>query len=144
MVYKSTIGDETVLCAYPLVGTVVFGGFVVVYGMWFSMSCLRLVSLVINKGLRVRIYVLAITVMVALPLQTLLLGLSVLWTPDQAVYGGVVLMVFLSTLICTAVGQGFLVIRPITDSLAVGGCCRRLTWGEHSGPESRVQAVGGL
>ncbi|KAF5731286.1 hypothetical protein HS088_TW19G00893 [Tripterygium wilfordii] len=136
MVYRSRMGDETVLCTYPLAGTVVFGAFVVVYGMWFSTSCFRLVSLVINKALRVRIYVLAITVMVALPLQTVLLGLSVLWTPDQAVYDGVVLVIFLSTLICAAVGQGFLVIRPITDSLVAGGFCPWLIADEHSGPQS--------
>lgn len=76
--------------------------------------------MVINKALRVRIYGLASAVMVSVPAQIAFLGLSVVWDPDEAVYGVMSLLVFLSAFVCAVVGQGILVIRPIADSLAAG------------------------
>uniref|UniRef100_A0A803PPW3 Uncharacterized protein n=1 Tax=Cannabis sativa TaxID=3483 RepID=A0A803PPW3_CANSA len=91
-------GEKTVLCAYPLL------------------------------TLRLRIYGLALTVLISLPLQIVMLGLSVVWSPDQTAYGGVSLAVFLLTFFCAVVGEGILVIKPIADSLAVRGQQCFSTW----------------
>lgn len=68
--------------------------------------------------------------MIALPLQIIFLALSALWTPDDPAYSVVALVVFFSTFLCAAAGEGILVIVPIADSLAAGGdVCR---WGNDS------------
>lgn len=76
--------------------------------------------MVINKALRVRIYGLATAVLTSVPAQIAFLGLSVVWDPNEALYGVMAMLVFLSTFVCAMVGQGILVIRPIADSLAAG------------------------
>lgn len=98
-----------------------FGAFGFGYCLMFLFSSWKVVSLVINKALRFRIYALTLAVLISLPLQILLLGLSALWQPDQPAFGGVSLALFLSTFSCAVVGEGILVIKPITESLAVGG-----------------------
>ncbi|XVE64470.1 hypothetical protein DITRI_Ditri07aG0103400 [Diplodiscus trichospermus] len=114
-------GHKTVLCAYPLVSTILFGVFALVFTLSFLFSFWRVVSHVINKALRVRIFSLALTVLIGIPLQVLFMGLSVLWTPDKTSFDGVALLVFLSTFTCAVAGEGILVIKPIADSLAAGG-----------------------
>ncbi|XP_030467136.2 uncharacterized protein LOC115686085 [Syzygium oleosum] len=122
---KDESGNDTVLCTYPLMSIIVFGAFGVTFSLCFLLSCWKVMSLVINKGLRTRIYVLASAVLVSLPLEILLLGVSVMWMPDHAVYKGMVFGAFLCTLACTVAGEGILVIRPIIDALAAGGeCCQ--------------------
>lgn len=118
-------GKDTVLCAYPLLSTIVFGAFGLGYSLWFMLSCWKVVSMVINKALRVRIYGLALTVMISVPAQIVFLALSVLWKPEEPAYCLVALLVFLSAFACAVVGQGILVIRPIADSLAAGANFRR-------------------
>ncbi|PON71995.1 plasminogen activator inhibitor [Parasponia andersonii] len=123
-------GETTVLCAYPLLSTAAFGAFGLGFSAMFLVSAWRVASVVINKALRVRIYGLALTVLISLPVQIVMLGLSAAWTPDDDAYGGVSLAVFLSTLSCAVVGEGILVIKPIADSLAVRGqsCCPWDPW----------------
>lgn len=123
MVLTDGFGNETVLCAYPLLNSIVFAGFVAAYSAWFLFSCWRVLSLVINKGLRVRIYVLAAALLVALPVQVVALGLSVLWRPDNEVYGVISLVAFLGAFCCAATGEGVMVIKPISDALDAGGSC---------------------
>ncbi|KAL5177776.1 PH, RCC1 and FYVE domains-containing protein 1 [Glycine soja] len=65
VVLNDSYSFETVLCAYPFLSSVLFAVFGVAYSMWFLFSCWRILSLVISKGLRVRIYVLASIVLVA-------------------------------------------------------------------------------
>ncbi|XP_010539145.1 PREDICTED: uncharacterized protein LOC104813274 [Tarenaya hassleriana] len=108
---------ETVLCAFPLLGTMVFAVFGAVYSVVFVLSCWKLMSLVINKALRIRIYVLTMAVLVTLPVEIVFLGLSVLWKPERASSEISAFVAFLSMLICAVAGQDILVIRPITDSL---------------------------
>ncbi|KAF4349646.1 hypothetical protein F8388_019606 [Cannabis sativa] len=121
-------GEKTVLCAYPLLSTTAFGSFGLGFWVMFLVSAWRVVSVVINKALRLRIYGLALTVLISLPLQIVMLGLSVVWSPDQTAYGGVSLAVFLLTFFCAVVGEGILVIKPIADSLAVRGQQCFSTW----------------
>lgn len=123
VVLNDGYGFETVLCAYPFLSSVLFAVFGVAYSSWFLFSCWRVLLLVINKGLRVRIYVLASIVLVAIPLQIVSLGFSVLWSPHQEVYGVVSLVGFLAAFGCATAGEGILVIKPISDALDAGGNC---------------------
>ncbi|XWS48632.1 hypothetical protein CRYUN_Cryun13aG0093000 [Craigia yunnanensis] len=113
--------DKTILCAFPLLSTILFEVFGAVFSLSFLLSFWRVVSHVINKALRVRIFILALKVIIALPLQTLFMGLSVFWTPDKTAFDGAALFVFLSKFTCAVVGEGILVIKPIADSLTARG-----------------------
>ncbi|KAK6262552.1 hypothetical protein QUC31_008368 [Theobroma cacao] len=128
--------NTTVLCAYPLLSTILFGVFGAIFSLSFLLSFWRVVSHVINKALRVRIFALAFTVIITLALQILLMGLSVFWTPDKTAFDGVALLVFLSTFTCAVVVEGILVIKPIADSLAAGAgggeSCQGSRHGERS------------
>lgn len=125
VVLKDGFGNENVVCGYPLLSTIAFGSFCIAYCLCFLFSCWKAVSLAINKSLRVRIYVLAFSVLTSLAVQILSLGLSSFWSPEELAYGAVALVVFISTFLCAAMGEGMLVIRPIADALAAGGeCCR--------------------
>ena len=117
------------LCSYPLLSTLVFGSFGIAYSFLFLVSAGRVVSLVINKALRARINGLVFAVLVSLTAQILLLGLSVLFRPNEPAYDVVSLVVFLATFGCAVVGEGVLIIKPIADSLAVWGhCCPWDPW----------------
>lgn len=85
--------------------------------------------MVINKGLRMRIYVLAIAISMSLSTEIVFMGLSVLWRPENPSHAAAALVVFLSALSCAVAGEGMLVIRPIADALAAsgGGCYGQLS-----------------
>ncbi|KAK7353411.1 hypothetical protein VNO80_18858 [Phaseolus coccineus] len=123
IIFNDGYGFQTVLCAYPFLSSVAFAAFGVTYCTWLLFSCWRVLSLVINKGLRVRIYVLASIMLVALPIQIVSLGFSVLWSPHQEVYGIISLVGFLGAFCCATTGEGILVIKPISDALDAGGDC---------------------
>nr|DAD36130.1 TPA_asm: hypothetical protein HUJ06_006770 [Nelumbo nucifera] len=108
-----------VLCAYPLLGTIIFGIFGIVYVLSFLISCWRVVSLVINKRLRFRVYTLGIAVLFAVSMQVLLLGISESWQPNDPIFEGLTFGMFLSVLACAVVAECILVIRPIADALAL-------------------------
>ncbi|XP_011084746.1 uncharacterized protein LOC105166924 [Sesamum indicum] len=124
-------GAKTVLCVYPFFSCVIFGGFTIAYSMAFLLSCWRVMAFVINKGIRMRINILAATVMVALSVQVACLSLSWLWMPEEGAYGFVVLAMFLFVTGCMAVGEIILVLKPIKDALAADAeLQRRATTGE--------------
>lgn len=132
---KISGGDgQTVLCSYPLLSTILFGAFVIIYCFYFLFSCWTVLSLVINKKLRSRIYCLAVTVLSMLALQVFFLGLSALWPPEKPAFGVLELMIFLTMFTCTAVGEGIFIIIPITDSLAISEDCCRSHSGEQTWP----------
>ncbi|KAJ7959408.1 Plasminogen activator inhibitor [Quillaja saponaria] len=118
-VWKNGFGNQTVLCAYPLLNTIAFAIFGIGYIVWFLFSCWKVGSMVINKGLRYRLFGLIFSVVVSLPVQILCLGLSVLWNPDEMAYSTVAFVAFLSTFSCATVGEGILVIKPVADALDV-------------------------
>lgn len=121
VVFKNNFGVEIVMCTYPLISCILFGAFGVWYTLFFFLSCFKVVTLAINKGLRARIYSLAFVVMVMLPLEILFLVLSAFWRPEETIYGAFSFLVFFTTLVIAAVGEGIMIIRPIIDSLAAGG-----------------------
>ncbi|KAB2069704.1 hypothetical protein ERO13_A08G097800v2 [Gossypium hirsutum] len=110
--------DALVFCDYPLLSTILFGLFGVIFILSFLLSCWKVVSQVINKALKLRIFALALTILVGLPLQVLLMGMSAFWRPDKPTYNRIAVTVFLITFTFAAVGEGILVIKPIADSLA--------------------------
>lgn len=112
--------DQVLLCEYPLMSSIIFGAFGIWYLLGFSVSCFKVLNLVINKGLRLRMYALAFVVLLMLPTQILFMGLSVLWGPEEFLYASIAFLVFGTTLVIAAVGEGILVIKPIVDSLAAG------------------------
>ncbi|KAM7268248.1 hypothetical protein ACFE04_010414 [Oxalis oulophora] len=128
LVSIDNLGETTTFCAYPLISTMIFGVFGCLYCLSFMFSCGQVAYVVINKGLRIRTLVLAFVVLVTLPLQILFMGMSVMWSPESREHEGVVLIVFFCSLVRVAVGEGIVVIKPIADSLAVGGICCTV-WG---------------
>ncbi|KAK4766556.1 hypothetical protein SAY87_008198 [Trapa incisa] len=122
--FRDGFGNETVLCTNPLLGTIVFGAFTILYCLCFLLSCWKVISLVINKGLRARIYGLAVGVLIPLPVQVVLLVMSAFSEPGKPAFGGIKFGIFVAPLLCAAVSESILVFRPIADALsAVGDCC---------------------
>ncbi|KAL8519582.1 hypothetical protein ACS0TY_010499 [Phlomoides rotata] len=119
--YAGVLGNEMVFCTYPFFSGAIFGGFTIGYAMVFLLSFWKVMELVINKGTRHRIYMLATAVTVALSVQIVCLSLSWLWTPEEAEYGLVVFAMFVFVAGSMAVGEVVLVLKPIKDALAVGG-----------------------
>ncbi|KAK1574809.1 hypothetical protein Q3G72_000139 [Acer saccharum] len=115
----SSADGEMVLCSYPLLSTILFGAFVTIYCFYFMFCCWTVLSLVINKTLRSRIYCLSVTVLSTIALQIFFLGVSAFWPPEKPAFSVLELVIFLSFFTCTAVGEGIFIIIPITDSLSV-------------------------
>lgn len=112
-----------VFCTYPLFSTVVYGVFVCLCITYFLCVAMRMISLVINKGLQRRVYWLIFAVGL-LPLRILFLGFSVLSAPGRPVFEALVFLGFLALTSCATVGVGVLVYLPVADSLAVKGICQ--------------------
>lgn len=114
-------GRNAVLCTYPALSCIIFTAFAVAYALAFLMSCWQVVLFVINKTIGGRVYFLAVSVMVTLPIQILCLGLTSIWLPVDPVYNCAVLSMFLSVLWCITVSEVILVIKPTADALDAGG-----------------------
>ncbi|XP_073000018.1 uncharacterized protein [Typha latifolia] len=111
-------GDHNV-CTYPLFGTILLGLFDTLMISYVSYIGSRILSSVINKKLRRRVYWLISSVVFFLPVRVLLLGFSVLPYPGDLAYETIIFLSFLTMLSCMAVGIVMLVYYPVTDSLAL-------------------------
>lgn len=111
---------EVAVCCYPLLSTLVLTTFVLLYASYFFVLGWRVVDVVINRYLQRRLYGLVGAILVLLPLHVLFLGLSVLSKPTHVPFELLSFFGFIMVLLCTTVGEGILVIRPIADALAVG------------------------
>ncbi|XAR52163.1 hypothetical protein NMG60_11020088 [Bertholletia excelsa] len=118
-----TFHDESVMCTYPLFSIMVFAAFGIAYSMWLLFAYWRVITFVINKGTLTRIHILVFVIIVSLPLQVFFLTFSSFWLPEDAKHGGALLGMFVTVAICVAVGEGILVIKPISDALAASGAC---------------------
>ena len=78
-----------------------------------------MLSLVINKGLRRRIYMLIIAIVLLFPRATLL-GFSVLPWPGEVVHESLVFISFLVLMLAGMVGIVILVYFPVADTFAIG------------------------
>ncbi|KAK6936629.1 hypothetical protein RJ641_033659 [Dillenia turbinata] len=114
--------NDVVSCTYPLISIVIFGGFAMTYAVGFMVSSYRVVSLVINKGLRRRIYFLTFVVLFSLATETVCLVFSAAWRMETSITGLIPLLAFLSALLVAVAGEAIVVIRPISDALAATGC----------------------
>ncbi|CAL9149739.1 unnamed protein product [Musa hybrid cultivar] len=115
----SSLTDGDTVCKYPLLSTIILAGFYALLICYVTYVGTQMLSLVINKGLRRRIYVLIASVILLLPLRALLLGFSVLPSPGSLLYEASVFLSFLMLLFCTTVGICTLVFFPVSDSLAL-------------------------
>ncbi|KAA8536602.1 hypothetical protein F0562_029080 [Nyssa sinensis] len=111
--------DDVTLCTYPLLSTIFLGLFATVLTTYLFWLGRRILSLVINKGLQKRVYTLIFSVSAFFPLRVLLLGLSVLSTPEHFLFEVLVFLAFLSLLCCAGVSICMLVYCPVADSLAL-------------------------
>ncbi|KAK1414679.1 hypothetical protein QVD17_30429 [Tagetes erecta] len=119
--FKITTGypNDVVRCFYPLLGSIFLGLFATMLTLYLFWLGRQILILVINKGLRKRVYTLIFSVSSFYPLRVLLLGLSVLFKPGDVVFEVVAFLAFLSLLCCAGVGICILVYFPIADSLAL-------------------------
>lgn len=106
-------------CYYPLLSTIFLGVFATMLTLYLFWLGSRILVLVINKGLKKRVYTLIFFVSGFYPLRVLLLGLSVIFKPEDAVFEVVAFLAFLSLFCCVGVGICILVYFPIADSLAL-------------------------
>lgn len=111
---------EVAVCCYPFLSTMVLATFGILYSACFLILGWRVVGVVINRYLQRRLYGLLGAVLVLLPLHVVFLGLSVLSKPMHVPFELLSFFGFIMVLLCTTVGEGILVIRPIADALAVG------------------------
>eukprot|EP01018_Ginkgo_biloba_P013092 Gb_10136 [translate_table: standard] len=140
---------QTALCTYPLLSTIVLGIFGFMYISYFLYVCWRMLSLVINKRLQSRVYGLVFAVVLFLPVQVIFLGLSIFWRPTDFNFELFSFMSFVTVIFSTTVGEGILVIRPISDALAVRWVFDSNTHFEKNGhsflsPSIEVFSVSGL
>ncbi|KAD6795473.1 hypothetical protein E3N88_06369 [Mikania micrantha] len=106
-------------CYYPLLSTIFLGIFAALLTLYLFWLGRRILVLVINKGLKKRVYTLIFFISGFYPLRVLLLGLSVLFKSGDPVFEIVAFLSFLSLLCCVGVGICILVYFPIADSLAL-------------------------
>lgn len=111
---------EVAVCCYPFLSTLVLASFGILYSAYFLLLGWRVVRVVINRYLQRRLYGLLGALLLLLPLHVLFLGLSVLSKPTHVSFELLSFFAFIMVLLCTTVGEGILVIRPIADALAVG------------------------
>lgn len=114
--YTST--RDSSVCTYPLLSTIVLGLFYAILIVCVIYIGHRLLSLVINKGLRRRVLLMS-SIILFLLLRVFLLGFSILPNPDSLVYEAIVFLAFLALLFSTVVGICMLVYLPVSDSLAL-------------------------
>ncbi|ERM99675.1 uncharacterized protein LOC18427711 [Amborella trichopoda] len=120
-IFRAPWNQAMVLCAYPLLSTILLGLFASILVGYFLYLAAKMVTLVINRGLQKRIYYLIFSLLGLLPLRILLLGFSVLSHPGELAFEILVFLAFLVLLICAGVGASILVYCPVSDSLAVRG-----------------------
>ncbi|KAJ3696766.1 hypothetical protein LUZ61_000471 [Rhynchospora tenuis] len=114
-----TMVDADVTCTYPLLSTIFLAAFYVILMIYVTYLGTRVLVLVINKGLRRRIYILVFSVVIFLPLRVTLLGLLVLLKPELLAYEVVVFVSFVLVLCCSGVGIVILVYFPVADMLVL-------------------------
>ncbi|AES89930.1 hypothetical protein MtrunA17_Chr4g0042541 [Medicago truncatula] len=111
--------DDITICTYPLLSTALLGLFAMILTSYLSWLGSRILKLVINKGLRKRVYTLLFPVLCFLPLRVLFLGLSVLSRPEHFMFEAFVFLAFLALVHCFGLCMWTLVYRPIVDCLAL-------------------------
>lgn len=115
----SAIHNGDITCTYPLLSSVFLGAFYIILTVYVMFVGRQMLSLVINKGLRRRIYMLIFATGILLPRATLL-GLSILPWPGELVHEALVFVSFLVLMLAAMVGIVILVYFPVADTFAIG------------------------
>lgn len=115
----SSMVEGNHICTYPLFSTSFLGLFDVLLILYAMYVGRRLLSLVINKGLRRRVYWLTASIFLLLPLRVGLLVLSAFLLPGSMAFETNVFIAFCMMLVCAVVGIITLVYYPVADSLAL-------------------------
>eukprot|EP00250_Pteridium_aquilinum_P011417 c20052_g1_i1 orf=1325-2416(+) len=115
---ESQEGNDAI-CTFPLISTLVLGLFSCIYNCCFLWQGCRMVALVINKRLQIRVCGLVLSLAILLPVQIFFMGLSVLAVPGNLLFEMLAFLSFLTVLLCVLVGEGILVVQPIADAMAV-------------------------
>lgn len=123
-------GNEAV-CTFPLISTLVLGLFCCIYNCCFLWQGCRMVALVINKRLQIRVCGLVLSLAILLPVQVFFMGLSVLSIPGNLLFELMAFLSFLTVLLCILVGEGILVVQPILDAMAVRWVFNSLSTSTH-------------
>ncbi|KAK9065885.1 hypothetical protein SSX86_015287 [Deinandra increscens subsp. villosa] len=111
--------NDVARCYYPLMSTIFLAVFDTMLTLYLFLLGMRILSLVLSKGLQKRVLILIISISSSFPLRVLLLGLSVLSKPGETVFEVLAFLAFLSLLCCAALGVCMFVYFPIADSLAL-------------------------
>lgn len=125
----SLVNDRSI-CTYPLLSTILLGLLYFLVICYIVYIGTRLLSLVINKGLRMRVYFLALSVIIVLPVRVLLLGFSVLPRAGNLASEVLVFLAFIMLLYCNMIGICILVYLPVTDSLVLRDIEQNIDIGE--------------
>lgn len=116
---STSLVNNRSICTYPLLSTIILGLLYFIVICYIVYIGTRLVSLVINKGLRRRVYFLALSIIFFLPMRLLFLGFSVLPHAGNLAYELLVFFAFLMLLFCNMIGICMLVYLPVADSLVL-------------------------
>ncbi|CAA2933903.1 uncharacterized protein LOC111376972 [Olea europaea subsp. europaea] len=116
---KTKNNNNVTICTYPLLSSIILGLFGTVLTTYLFWIGRQILHLVINKGLKKRVYTLVFSVSVLFILRVLLLGLSVLPEPENLLFDAIAFMGFFVFLSCLGVGICVLAYLPVVDSLAV-------------------------
>jgi len=115
----SSVVEGSSICTYPLFSTSFLGLFDFLLILYTVYVGRRLLSLVINKGLRRRVYWLIFSIFLFLPLRVSLLVLSAFLHPGSLAFEAIVFLAFCMLFFSAEVGICMLVYRPVADSLAL-------------------------
>ncbi|XP_037477924.1 uncharacterized protein LOC125538392 [Triticum urartu] len=114
----STVHNGNVTCTYPLLSSIFLGAFYIILAIYVMFVGGQMLSLVINKGLRRRIYMLIFATMILLPRATLL-GLSIVSWPGETAHETLVFTSFLVLMLAAMAGIVILVYFPVADAFAI-------------------------
>ncbi|KAG8064627.1 hypothetical protein GUJ93_ZPchr0004g40483 [Zizania palustris] len=114
----SAVHNGDVACTYPLLSSIFLGVFYIILTVYVIFVGGQMLSLVINKGLRWRIYMLIFAIGILLPRATLL-GFSVLPWPGETAHESLVFVSFLVLMVAATLGIVILVYFPVVDSVAI-------------------------
>ncbi|CAN6480379.1 unnamed protein product [Victoria cruziana] len=112
-------GAVGIWCSVPLLSTMTTAVSGILFVPYFLSLSWRMMDMVINRRLGVRVYGLSLTVLISPAVQVCAMGVSVFWKGHEVEFQTVALLSFASVCLCSAVAQIILVILPIIDSLAV-------------------------
>uniref|UniRef100_A0ACD5UBY0 Uncharacterized protein n=1 Tax=Avena sativa TaxID=4498 RepID=A0ACD5UBY0_AVESA len=118
--YSASADHEgNIACTYPLLSSIFLGMFYIILTVYVMFVGGQMLALVINKGLRRRIYMLIFATVILLPRATLL-GLSIVPWPGEIAHESLVFISFLVLMLAAMIGIVILVYFPVADTFAVG------------------------